>query len=859
MTCRIVVIVATVSVAFLIAEARMAPLSAQTGDDAAGGAQDSAGGATDGATDQQQLPDVDVVQPEQQQQQQAQPPQQQSQPQQQAQPAVDQQPSFDPEPTGFAEDNFADAPVAEPAGAAPSGRSPDNGRLNTRAKDTTSPVDASSILPRNLQNYPGAGNRVGGEQLNEQSPLTNHDALARVPGVVTVQDDGLARHGGVSIRGSNFRRSRKILTLEDGHPINYSSYIDPSTHYTPPLDRVESIEILRGAPIQFSPLTNHGVINFQNLNPFGKSETVIKSALIYTDDALQEFGNSRHVHTRQNFGNVGVVASYSGADASGAWDNERLRYNDFFGSLGFRGTLQDLIISGGYFRQRDDYDEDNFSGPLSAFFANGHDKTGAKPDAETRFNTFNGDFWHLQLAHNLYIDPNTTLSTRAYIADHRRYRFSHRDGGLFEDGAHMRGRNRDYSTHGVDSRIEFANLPLFNGVRHDLQVGVKYERQRFRNCTAFGRFNQKLDNNTTGNCLALGPDDGGPDPDTAELNKFDAYAFSAWVQTAIHLTDNLTVTPGVRFEDYEIDALAIHPEPAVGETDHDHVLPSVAVSWEFMPRWTFYGGYHRGFAPHIIRETDPAALPLDEEVGDNFQVGLRSSAIQGLTFDVAYFHSLIENYQIKEPFTTEGTGANIFGNLEEVEFNGIELGLRAESRPMTGGPWNFFGEAVYTWTNSEINKGQDALFEDGDLQDASGNRVPFSVEHYAALTLGVAYKNIWDISATATYRGDFFSDALNNDDVFCEAEDGGGDEVIDFGCDGVENGMAVDVDEALGGKVDDVWLLSARANFNVSDQLSLFVAGHNLTDELYVSDVADGLKPGQGRTIRGGFTWKFDN
>lgn len=750
----------------------------------------------------------------------------------------------------------APAPVADTSGEGEGiesgGRASDDGRFASNADPVTSPIDSSSIIPKDFQNYSGAGNRVSGNQLKEQRVLTNHEAFARIPGVITVQDDGLARHGGIGIRGSHFRRSRKVLVLEDGTPVNYSTFIDPSTHYVPPMDRVEALEVLRGTPIQFGPLTNHGVVNFQNLNPFGKSETVIKGVVTHTADSLQEWGNKRHVHTRQNFGNVGIVASYSGAEQSGAWDNERLRYNDFYAALGLRGSMQDLIISGGYFRQRDDYDEDNFSGTRAAFFANGHDKTGAQDDDRTVFNTFNGDFWHLQLAHNLYINSDTTLSTKAYLKDHRRYRFSSRDDGL-ADGGHMRGRNRDYETYGIDSRIEFANLPLFNGVKHDVQAGIQYERQSFRNCTAFGPVGVKLSNSNEGNCFATEPEF----PDTGRVDKFDANAFQAWIQTAIHLTNNLTVIPGVRIVDYEVDAKQIHDEFAVAESNHNHVLPGINVSWEFMPRWTLFGGYGRGYAPHIIREADPAALPTGEEIGDNFQIGLRSSAIQGVRFDLAYYHSLIDDYQIKQPFTDD-LGRNVFGSLDEVEFNGIELGLRLDSRPVTGGPWNFFGEAVYTWTDSEIIRGQDSLIEDGALFDASGNRMPFAVEHYAALTLGVAYKSIWDISATVTYRGDFFSDALNNDDVFCEAEDAGGDEVVDFGCDGVEGGMAVDVDEVLGGRVDDVWLLAARANFNVSDQLSLFVSGHNLTDEFYAADVADGLKPGQGRTLRAGFTWKFD-
>lgn len=736
-----------------------------------------------------------------------------------------------------------------PAGPVSGGRSPDDGRLTTNAAQTTNPVDTSSIIPQDFQNYAGAGNRVVREQIDEQRPLTNHEALARVPGIITYTDDGLARHGGVGIRGSNFRRSRKVLIMEDGQSINYSSYIDPSTHYTPPMERVENIEVIRGTVVSHGPLTNHGVINFQNLNPFGKSETVIKGALSYNEDSLREVGNSRHIHTRQNLGNVGVVASYSGAEGAGAWDNERLRYNDFYGALGLRGSQQDLTISGGYFRQRDNYDEDNFVGTTADFFANGRDKTGVEDDDRTELNTFNADYWRLQIAHNAYLTDDITLSTRLYGSDHERNRFSNRRAAL-EDGGYMRGRNRDYEVYGADSRIEFANLPLFAGVTQDVQAGVRYEHHKFVNCTSFGQESEVLNTNNTGNCRGnfVYPTLGRTE--TSEVDVFEANAFSAFIQTAIHLTPNFTVTPGVRFEDYKVEGRSeFGGNGEREESDHTHVLPGVAMAWEFMPRWTAFAGYHRGFAPHVVRDVGIENFPLEDEVGDNFQIGLRSSAVRGLTFDVAYFHSIIENYQVKDAFTND-RGENVFGNLDEVQFNGVELGIRAESRPITGGPWNLFGEVVYTFTNSDIRKGSDALFEDLPLQDVSGNRVPFAVAHYANLTAGIAYKKIWDASMTVTYRGDFFSNSQNTGLVCLDD-----DENVDLGC---TDAAGAGLDELLGGKVDDVWLLSARANYNVTDQLSLFVSGHNLTDEFYVADVADGLKPGQGRTLLGGFTLKFD-
>ena len=156
-------------------------------------------------------------------------------------------------------------------------------------------------------------------------------------------------------------------------------------------------------------------------------------------------------------------------------------------------------------------------------------------------------------------------------------------------------------------------------------------------------------------------------------------------------------------------------------------------------------------------------------------------------------------------------------------------------------------------TDSATGGSDDA--SDGEVeeppQDVSGNRLPFSIRHFANLTAGIGYKDRWDASVTWTYRGDFFTNALNSNDFVCLDEN----EDIDIGC---GDGNGAGLDELIGGKVDSVWLLSARANFKVTDQLSLFVSGSNLTDKLYVSDLSDGAKPGQGRTIMGGFTLKFD-
>ena len=731
------------------------------------------------------------------------------------------------------------AEVAEETPAlenSPYGASASGGAAQRAETGPLSPINARQALPDDLQNYTGAGTRVTPSELAEQRPISNHDALARVPGVVTVNDDGLGRHSGIGVRGSPMRRSRKVLVMEDGLPINFSTYLDPSTHYTPPTDRIESIEVMRGPVVNYGPLNNHGVINFRNLSPFGANETVIKGAIGFTEGSDKDINNFRHVHTRQNIGNAGVVASYSGADSGGTWDNEELSYNDFYGAIGLRGTTQDLTISGGYFRQRDVYDEINFvpndeDTGYAEFNANGRNKAGSPYFFDgiaslANLSSYNADYWRVQATHNFYIDDTTTLTTRAYYSDNERNRF-YVDDFDSADEFFMEGRERHYRFYGAESRIEFADRPFIAGMTQDIQAGIRFERHEFTNCSTVGMESEVLKDGNNGNCAVFDPNplyDG-----ESERQDLEANSFAAFIQTAIHVSKTLTVTPGLRFENYDIDSFGrgFEDEEEVlngpAKSKHDHVLPAVGIAWEALPRTTIYGGYHQGITPQVAR--DPS-LPLPDELGDNFQVGVRSTAIRGFSFDVAYFHSNIENYQVKSP-EVSASGNNIYGAVDEVEIDGVELGARLDSRPFTGGPWNFFGEAVYTYADSRIARGDD----EGD--DVSGNRVPEVPAHYANLTLGLAHAIGWDASVSWTYRGGFFTDIGNS------------------------RGLEIDDDEVEAGFVEDVWLLSARSNFKVTDKLSLFVTGTNLTDEFYLSDIDEGMKPGPGRTVMGGFVLKL--
>ena len=801
---------------------------------------------------------------------------------------------------------------ANPVYGAPGG----SGAAQRAQQAAQTPVNPSSIAPANLEGFASSATNVTPEKLTEQQPRNINEVFTRVPGMIVINDDASGHHGGLALRGAPARRSRKLLVMEDGHPVNLALWLDPSVHFFAPADRVDSIEVLRGTVVTHGPNNNFGVVNVRNLSPFGANETVLSSAIGFTRNEAGFFierdvddvdgggeevrrGKSKtdlsarwHVHTRQTSGNVGVVLSYTGENVQGTWDTERLRFNDFYGAIGWKGVDQDLVVSVTHTRQRDNYDELNLTGQEeeeggangaveAAFFNVKHCKTCYAPASE--IDKYFGEVWRAQIVHNAYLDKNTTVTSRLYMGQHSRDRYQlisaeaapdgvgdppvapvivpvlpgeDDEGGIFFGEDTMFGRLRTFRHIGAEMRAEWANRPFLAGMTQSIQAGLRYEYQDMTNRNFLGLEGEVLS-------------DGDKEGATIFNRSLSANTVSAFLQTSIKVARDFSVVPGVRLEWYKvnrkngviageeseaeefeegncpvggfednnclgIEGIIFDPEVKRQSTSSFNALPGISFAYTGFHKTTIFGGYHRGLSTAVLRNED---FPSPDEIGDNFEVGLRTAALRGLQLEIVGFHQRLQDYQFGSSFSD---GADrVFGRADRVEINGFEVAGRLNSHPFTGGDYNLFGEANYTYANGKFKKGSKLVEDDDDpgefdVVDFAGNRIPEVPMHVAALTLGIERKTgwKWDASVTWTYRGAFFTDEDNTP----------------FGGDA----------EGENGEVPGVWLLSARANLKIGDTgASIFVAGDNLLDKLYISDREDGLKPGQGRTIWTGFKYKF--
>lgn len=694
---------------------------------------------------------------------------------------------------------------------------------------STERVIVWGVLPNRIEDAPGATGLLDSEDIETLRPYTMHDAFEFMPGVRTLDDDIFGRRSGIGIRGSPSRRSRNVLLLEDGVPINASTYLDASAHYTPPLERLERIEVLKAnGQIPYGPLNNHGVINFASKRPTDAPRTDV-------DVALGTGGaNRQHLMHRRTDGALGSVLSYTRFDADGAFDVEDTEFQDFHGALDWElGARHNVRLSGVYFRERSHYDESNLT--PQEFALAPRTKRGRFGQ---EFNTIAVDYFKADVTHDVRLTDRWSASTKAFFTDLDRPRFTVDPGeydiaalpdlvlvdgdGTFVPGldgnGQMISRDRHYRTLGIESRMALSGLRT-GGAEHTLEWGVRLERHRLDDRRTEGEIGEIL---TEGNRGVLTRDE-----------QYRADAYSLFVQDIVR-SGNWTVVPGVRTEHYEQRRQRVFPTVDPREVHEESiVLPGISALYSGFEDSEIFASVQRGYAPATARGSE---FPLVPEVGVNSQVGLRTEIGDIASLELAGFYNVLSNTLVQLPYIDPVTFASVVINAEDSEAFGVDVGLRLNSAAESA--HNVYGHLAYNYTDARFTEGL-----------SNGNRVPEVPLHSGSITLGYEHARGFHVSATLTYEGEFFTEPFNIRAPILANEDG----------EPLGPGDAIDLREPIVlGAVGSRTLLSARASYAVPGTTAkVWIQGRNLTDKNYVADFSNGLRPGAERAVIAGVSMRF--
>ncbi len=685
-------------------------------------------------------------------------------------------------------------------------------------------VSASRIAgtPEVLEQIPGSVEILDRRMLETSRVFNTTEALRKAAGVNVRDEEGFGLRPNIGIRGLNPTRSTKVLLLEDGIPLTYAPYGDNASYYHPPIDRFESVEVLKGSgQILYGPQTVGGVVNYVTRNPPEEPAGFVTLT----------GGNRDYLNGHLNYGGTwrgtGLLFDFTRKQGEGARDQHRTGLLDFnFKSVTTVSPRQALTTKFNFYRERSQV---SYSGLTEAEFA-------ADPRSNPFFNDrFYGDRFGASATHAYVFSDDAVLTTTLYGQYFRRHWWrqssnsAQRPNRLNVDPdcrsmtdlnttCGNEGRLRKYHFVGVEPRLHVTHSLL--GVRSELDFGLRahYETQERL------QVNGNLPNSRSG---AL-----------AEDNERRNHAYSGFVQNRFAV-GRFTFTPGLRVEHIRFERTSrpttTFTRTVTGTSDMTQVVPGLGVSYQPLERLTVFAGVHRGFAPprteDIINGTTGGAVDLDPELSWNYEAGLRAAPRDGLRLEATVFRMDYEN-QIVPASLAGGLGSTLTNGGSTLH-QGLEFAGRLDTGALWKQPHNFYARAVYTFLPvAEFTGLRFSSIPGFTNRLVTGNRLPYAPEHMLTASFGYSHPRGLDGFLEAVHVSRQFGDDLNLE-------------------------TPIRADGQLGPlPAYTVW--NATANYTVERaHATFFFTVKNLFDRLYIVDRSRGILPSSPRLAQAGVKFRF--
>ena len=663
--------------------------------------------------------------------------------------------------------------------------------------------------PENLERIPGSADVVDKQTLELSRVFTANEALRKVAGVTVRDEDGFGLRPNIGIRGLNPTRSTKVTLLEDGIPLAYAPYGDNANYYSPPIDRFERIEVLKGAgQIAFGPQTIGGVINYITPAPpqeFGGSVSATAGNRDYANGKVQLGGN-------------GMLLDFTRKQGDGARDNTHSKLNDLnFKKVMELGSSQALTLRASHFTEDSTV---TYSGITDAEFRN----QGA------RYNPFKNDKFDiarsgLSATHEMELGKDALLTTNVYYSKFDRdwwrqsstttdsqcgaaFTTARNNGTAVNSDAcnSVQGRLRNYETWGIEPRLKLAHNAF--GVKSELEAGAKAH---------FEEQNRKQVNGTSPTART---------GTLAEDNLRKTNAYSAFAQNRF-LLGQWAVTPGLRYENID----SSRTNRITGVTGGDTMgqwIPSLGGTYNPTETLTLFAGVHRGFAPPRTEDIiggSGTSTDVGAESSTNWELGLRSEIMKGTDVQATLFRNDFSR-QIAVGSIAGGSTPLAQG---ETLYQGLEVSARVKANS------GFYTQGALTWLPTAEQVTPFRRVDTGAVASGSvaGNRLAYAPKQQLTATLGYAHQSGLDARLEAVHVGEQYSDFANTE----SAPDNG-------------NGQT--------GKIAAYTIWNATLNYHLKPQnTTLFVTVKNLADKEYIVDRTRGILPGSPRLIQAGLKYAF--
>jgi iron complex outermembrane receptor protein len=624
-----------------------------------------------------------------------------------------------------------------------------------------------------LQDVPIPITVVGGAQIDNAGAFNVNRVKELIPSVQLYSSN--PRNTGLNIRGlgSSFGLTNDGLDPGVGLYIDGVYFARPAAMTLDFLD-IEQIEVLRGPQgTLFGKNTTSGAFNITTRKPTFKPGGTFELS----------YGNYGFIQAKASVTGpltkkIAGRFSFSGTQRDGTIYNERtLRYINDINNLGLKGQLlykisdnTSVLLSGDYSRQRPNGYAQVVAGVVQTkraayrqFDAIIADLDYALPslnafdrvvDHDSPWNSGN-DLGGLSVNFDTKIGPGTLTSTTAW----RYWKWDPSNDRDFT-GLQSLAKSNNYSKHSNWSQeIRYAGefSSRLSGV-----VGLYFIGQEVQTDpvgieeagSATWRFSKST---TSAKWETPGLFEG-----FGVRNKFSIKSITAaaFANVDWEVVKGLHILPGLRFnydkKDVVYDrttygglqttdpdllalkALVYTNQSYVADADENNFTYQITLAYRPNRKINAFGTYSTSFKPVGVnvsglptvngQAATNLAVIKPEDV-KHYEIGVKTTFTEDLTFNVTFHNSDIKNYQTNVQSPEIGVNRGYLANAEEVRVRGFEVdaNLRASDH------FTFFGALAYTdgkyvkFTNAPLPLEETGLTQNGQqlaFKDVSGGRLP---------------------------------------------------------------------------------------------------------------------------------------
>ena len=647
------------------------------------------------------------------------------------------------------------------------------------------------------------------------------ELFAKVPGLNIWESDGAGIQMGVGGRGLSPNRSANFNTRQNGYDISADALGYPESYYTPPVEALHSIEIIRGsASLQYGTQFG-GLMNFVLRDP--PLNTALEITTRQTVGNYGYFGSFNRIAGTK--GRFEYQAYYQLKTGNGYRPNSAFTQHQVFAQLGYH--LNDKH------RIRLEYTHMAYLAKQPGGLTDQQFEADARASYRSR-NWFKVDWNVLALHYDWEIKKNKRFNLRAFGMLSDRYSLGYL------------GKINTVDPMGKRDLIagEFKNAGVEARYLQEYEIGKKIRGGVLIGARSYVGYTQNAQGLASAGSDADFKFQNPGEPELSDYS-FPSQNLAGFIENILFIGERFTMNAGFRFEYIRSEANGYYKKYAIAlnqdtigifkiseQNQVPRTVPLAGIGGSFKTgkRSSLYTNYcmnYRAINFNDIRVANANVLIdtlIKDEYGSTTELGWRGFALPYLYIDVALFHLF---YGDKIGLAPEGD-KKIRTNIGDAVNYGIE----------------FFSEFDFIHAFRDSSKIGGSVFINASYIQATyvrsreknyvGNQVEYVSPVLIRGGLKIRSKN-WQFQTQASYNSAQFSDASN-------AIEPSGDAVI--------------------GEIPAYFVvdLSARYSFKYGLQLELGV--NNLLNNQYYTRRATaypgpGILPSDGITIYGTLQYKF--